>query len=235
MKALVLAAGKGTRMLPLTKDKPKGLINVSGKPFIYHVIERLKKAGFDDIAVIVGYKAEQMCEYFYKNYPQITIIEQKEQLGTAHAVLQAETWAGKDNFLLVMGDNLYSPRDMKNIAKKQLISIGAMSVDDPTKYGVLVCDKNKLIRIDEKPKVPASNLVNTGMYFLTNDIFGAIKKIKKSNRGEYELTDAMTFLAKEKTVHVYVLKGYWIDFGKPEDIPVVEAFLRKDYNGPTGI
>lgn len=227
MKALVLAAGKGTRMLPLTKDKPKVLIPVLGKPFLYYVLENLKKTGFDNIAVIVGYKGEQIKEYLSKNYPNIIAIEQKEQLGTANAIACAEKWAGDENFLTIMGDNLYSPKDIAEIAKQKGITIGAIRVNDPTRYGVLLCQNNKLIRIEEKPKVPPSNLINTGMYFFTKEIFNAIKKTERSARGEYEITDSINLLAKEGKVSVYEIKDYWVDFGKLEDIPKVEQFLKK--------
>ena len=225
MKAVVLAAGKGTRFGDLAKNIPKVLIKIGKKPFLDFVLRDLKKAGFKDIGIVVGYKKEMMKEYLKDK--KVTIIEQGEPLGTGHAISKVKDFVGNEPFLVIMGDNLYSPEDLKELSKEKNIVIAAKEVDDPSRYGVLVTKGKKLKKIVEKPKDPPTNLVNTGLYVFTKEIFDEIKKLKKSERGEYEITDALTNLAKKNLVNVYVIKDYWVDFGKPEDIPIVHSFLKK--------
>ncbi|MDD5182002.1 MAG: sugar phosphate nucleotidyltransferase [Candidatus Nanoarchaeia archaeon] len=225
MKVVVLAAGKGVRMLPLTADKPKVLIEVAGKPFLYYVLENVRKAGLKDVGIVVNYKKEKVAE-FAKHYKglNLTLIEQKDLGGTACAVLAAKEFAGKDDFIVVMGDNLYSEDDIKALASKKdkFCYIAPYVSGHPQDYGVLALNGDKLLKIDEKPKKPASNFVNTGLYKFTPEIFDSIGKIKISTRGEYELTDAMNLLAKDGKMKVYVLKEYWIDMSSKEALAQVE-------------
>jgi dTDP-glucose pyrophosphorylase len=102
-------------------------------------------------------------------------------------------------------------------------------IEDTRKYGVLITENNKLIKIIEKPPEFVGNIINVGLYKFTKDIWPALDKIKLSERGEYEITDALSLLAIEKKVDVLTLKDYWLDFGSREDIPIVEAFLTKNF------
>lgn len=228
MKAVILAAGKGTRMLPLTEKVPKVLIPVRGEPFLWYLLKNLKDAGIEEFGIVVGYKKEQIRKFVEKEkIRNVTFIEQKEQLGTGHAVFQAKEFAGNERFIVISGDNLYSVNDIKAIVQENRNIIAGLEVENPSAYGVLVVDGNKLIRIDEKPENPVSNLVNTGLYNFGPEIFEAIEKIGKSPMGEYELTDAMTLLAKEGKMLVKKLNDFWIDMGKLSDIPNVEAKIRE--------
>lgn len=227
MKAVVMAAGKGTRMLPLTKKMPKVLVKVNKKPFLYYVLKHLNEAGFDKIGLIVGYKKEQFPKFLEKYGFKAELIEQDEQKGTGHAAKLAREFAGNDNFLLLGGDNLWSAEDMKAMPMKDnFCYIAGMKVEAPQKYGVLVEKGGKLARIHEKPEKYVGDLVNTGLYKLTPDIFDALGKINLSKRGEYELTDALTMLAGKGKVKVLSLKDYWLDLGSIEDIKKVEKFLK---------
>jgi dTDP-glucose pyrophosphorylase len=225
MKVVVLAAGKGVRMLPLTAEIPKVLIKIAGKPFLYHVLENIRKAGLKDVGIVVNYKKEKIAE-FAKHYKglNLILIEQKDISGTACAVLAAKEYVGKEDFIVMMGDNLCSEEDIKALSeKKDKFSYIAPYVSGhPQDYGVLDLRGDKLLKIDEKPKKPASNLVNTGLYKFTSDIFNAIGKIDVSPCGEYYLTDAINLLAKEGKMKVYVLKEYWIDMSTKEALPQVE-------------
>ena len=225
MKAVVLAAGKGVRMLPLTEDQPKVLIEVAGKPFLYHVLESIRKAGLKEAGIVVNYKKEKIAS-FIKNYKELklTIIEQKEVCGTGSAVLSAKEYVGKEEFIVVMGDNLCSEEDIRTLSgKKDSFSYVAPYVSGhPQDYGVLTIDKDRLLKIDEKPKNPKSNLVNTGLYKFAYEIFEVLEKLEKSPRGEFELTDALNILAEKGKVKVYVLKEYWIDMSSIENLPQVE-------------
>lgn len=231
MRAVVLAAGKGIRMGRLTKDLPKVLIEIAGKPFLWYLLKALKAAGISEIGLIVGYKKEKIKKFLEsEHFNDIVLIEQMEQLGTGHAIVHARQFVKNEPFLVLMGDNLYSVADIKKLSKMSRPTIAATKVKNPSRYGVLVCDGDKLLKIMEKPKSTSSNLINAGAYLLTKDIFSAIECIGKSQRGEYELTDALMQL---ESVFVYKLEGCWIDMGSPCDIPKVEKVVRNLFNRPS--
>jgi len=227
MKALILAAGNGVRMMPLTKDRPKCLIEVAGKPFLQYVFQSLDKAGIEDIYMVVGNKMAQIKDFVEDFGKEAKFIIQKEVVGTGNAVLQAKDLI-KEDFIVLMGDNLYSPADIVAMAKSDEFSyVSGFESSHPQDYGVLITDGEFLERIDEKPEKPKSSLVNTGLYKFTPEIFKALEKIKKSSRGEYELTDAITLLAKEKKVKVIKMEEYWIDMSIKEKLPDVEQQIRE--------
>jgi len=231
MKAIILAAGKGTRMLPLTENIPKVLVPIAGKPFLWYLLKNLQKAGINEFGLIVGYKQEKIKEFIYEyGIENVSFIEQTEQLGTGHALMKAKEFAGNEKFLLVCGDNLHSTEDIKQIISQERNTIASFEVNNPSAYGVLVVEDGKLVRIDEKPENPVSNLIGTGLYLLYPEIFEEAEKINKSERGEYELTDAMTALAKKGKMFIYRLKGYRIDLGNLSDIPIVETKIKELFN-----
>ncbi|MBD3355351.1 NTP transferase domain-containing protein [Candidatus Woesearchaeota archaeon] len=229
-KAVIMAAGKGTRMLPLTKTTPKVLIKINNKPFLHYVIENLKKAGFTEFGIIAGYLKEQIYDFIDKNNINAKIIEQTEQKGTGHAVMRAKSFCKDEDFIVLGGDNLFSVKDLKAINKEDdfCYAVGKEMQKDLSKYGVFVIENDILKKIEEKPEIPPSNIINIGLYKFTSDIWEALDQIKLSPREEYELTDAITILAKKGKVKVLKLKDYWLDLGCKEDIPKVEAFLKKD-------
>jgi len=227
MKAVIMAAGKGTRMLPLTKKAPKVLVEVNKKPFLYYVLKSLQEAGFDEIGIIIGYLKENFQPFLDKNGFEATLIEQDEQKGTGHAVKLAKDFANGDNFVVLGGDNLWSVNDLKAMKQNDAeCYIAGIKVEEPQKYGVLVEKDGKLVKIHEKPEKYVGDLINTGLYKFTPEIFDALERIKLSPRGEYELTDAISILAEKGKVNVYAIKDYWLDLGSLEDIPKVEKFLK---------
>jgi dTDP-glucose pyrophosphorylase len=230
MKAVIMAAGKGTRLFPLTENIAKPLIPINDKPFLYYLINNLKKAGFDDFAIIVSYKKEQFTEFLDKYGFNATLIEQKEVNGTGGATKLAKEFVNGDNFILLGGDNLFSMYDLKslNINDNYNYIFGIKS-ETPEKYGVIKQKSEKLIKIVEKPKEYVGNLINLGLYKFTPEIFEAIDKINLSPRGEYELTDAITILAEQSKVNVLAIKDYWLDLGCLEDIPKIEKFIKENY------
>jgi len=229
MKAVILAAGKGIRLAPFTNTKSKVLLPVAGKPFLWFLIDNLKKAGIEDkqIGVVVGHKKEQL-EAFLKKYNlDVTLIEQKEQLGTAHAVKQARDFVGSDEFIVLMGDNLYAPEDITDVKNCTEMCIAGAVHERPEQFGALHVEENYLKGISEKGKQNTQNsaLVNTGLYKFTPKIFDFIDKLEKSQRGEYEITDAVSALAREGPVIVYKTKGYWLDFTYPWHVLDINEFL----------
>src|SRR3989344_350238 len=230
MKAVILAAGKGVRMLPLTRDKPKPLIEVAGKMFLIHLLERLHEAGFEDedIAIVVGYKGEKIEEFLAEQNRGITGIVQQSLVGTGDAVYHAREFVDEEDFIVVGGDNLFSANDLLHIQKEdEYCYVSGWEVDDPSRYGVLVCKGERLTEIVEKPKEFVGNLINAGLYKFTQDIFEALEQIEISERGELELTDAISLLAEGGKVKVIMLQDYWLDLGKKEDVKKIEEFLRK--------
>lgn len=226
MKAVVLAAGRGTRMGVLTESLPKPLISVKGKPFLFYVLKNLEAAGIDDVAVIVGYKKQQVIDFLLDHDFRVTVITQPVQLGTGHAVRMASPFVRDENFLVLGGDNLWSVRDVKAMMQEDdECYVGVKEVKNPEKYGVCLINDDVLSAIVEKPKEFVGNLVNTGLLKLTPDIFAALQEIPKSVSGEYYLTDAITLLAQRGKVRIVRLQDDWLDLGCPEDIPTVEEKL----------
>src|SRR3989344_2122997 len=167
MKAVILAAGKGVRMLPLTLDKPKTLIEINEKPFLMHLLERLYNAGFEDkdIAIVVGYKGEKIEEFLDEHNLAITVIAQQALLGTGDAVYHARAFVDEEDFIVLGGDNLFSADDLLRIQKEdESCYVAGWKVEDPSRYGVLVCKGDVLQEIIEKPKEFVGDLINAGLY-----------------------------------------------------------------------
>ena len=228
MKAILLAAGKGTRMMPLTKNLPKVLVEVNGKPFLWYVFDLLQKVGISNIGLVVGYRREKIVEFLEKYDFNATIIEQQEQKGTGDAIKSARKFIGSDNFLVYHADGLYSENDVARFVNEDdFCYIAGAKVDDWKNYGILVEENGVLKQINEKPSTFVGNIASTGLYKLTANFFDLLDDLGLSSRGEVEATDAINELAKEGKVKVIELNDHWLDLGKPEDIAVIEEFLQK--------
>lgn len=244
-KVLIAAAGQGTRMLELSKDKPKHLIEVNKKPFLTYVLDNLFLAGYTDVIMVVGYKNELM-EIFKNDYVasqpgklridlinQFEILGPKEKMyGTACPLMCVKDIIKGQQFLFVSGDNLYSVEDLKSMNVEDNYNyIAGLKHENPEKYGVLVKgEEDFLEKIIEKPKEFVGNIINAGLYKFTPEVFGKISEIKKSPRGEYEITDVLSLLAKEKKVKIKIIKDFWKDFGNPGDVIKLSKFLEDGNN-----
>jgi len=237
-KVVIAAAGQGTRMLHLTRHKSKHLINVLKRPFLTYLLDNILKAGYEEIILVVGYKKEKM-EEFLKNHKynakvinQFEILGGKEkEYGTACPLKCVKDIVGNENFLMVYGDNLYSSRDLEEFnIDDDYNYIGGFYHQKPEKYGVLHLENGFLKEIIEKPKEYVGNLINTGLYKFTPQVFEKISQIKISPRGEYELTDVINLLAEEEKVKVKEIQDYWLDFGNPADIIRFSQFLKTSKN-----
>lgn len=213
------------RMRPLTLEKPKPLIEISGKSILEHNLDKLVGL-VEEVIIVVGYKKEMIIEKFRDNYKGMKLIYvvQEEQLGTGHALLQAE---GKitSKFLMLNGDDLYSKKDMKNLIKHDNAILLKRKEGDVSEFGVVVVKDGKVVDIIEKPKEFVSNLINTQMFCFTNEVFSILKNLKKSERGEYEVTDAVKELADQGKMYYEEVSGYWIPVGQPKDIEEATKFL----------
>ncbi len=236
MKVVISAAGQGTRMLKLTKNKSKHLIKVQKKPFLGYLLDNLLKAGYRELILVVGYKEKMMREFLRKYKYEAKVVNQFEILGekeygTLCPIKCIKDIIGKENFLAVPGDNLFSVKDLRafNI-EDDYNYVAGFYHEHPEKYGVLISDNGFLKEIIEKPKEHVGNLINTGLYKFTPEIFEKIPEVSLSPRGEYELTDATTLLAKEERVKIKKIQDYWIDFGNPADIIKLSQFLKSSKN-----
>lgn len=236
LNGLILAGGKGTRLRPLTHTIPKQLAPIANRPILHYVVDQLKNVGVSNVVVIVSPETDNLIKTALSSNPwniNFTFIVQPEPLGLAHALLMAETHLMNSPFVMYLGDNLleeplssYLDEFNKNQCDALLLTT---QVKDPTKFGVLIFDgENNLIDLIEKPKSPPSNWVLIGVYFFTPKIFDFAKKIKPSNRGEYEITDTIKELLKNNgKIKVSKLKGWWLDTGKKDDLLVANLKVLK--------
>lgn len=237
MKAVLMCAGKSTRTYPLTLTRPKPLLKVANKTLLEHNLEQLSGI-VDEAIIIIGFMGEQIKEKlgtsFCTNSDKIGEIklsyaEQKEQLGTAHALLQAEPLL-EGRFSVLMGDDLYNRADIERCIKHGLCILGK-EVEDPRRFGVISMGNGRMTGLVEKPANPPTNLANTGMYVLDDKIFPIIRGLKRSERGEYEITDAVAELARKELVSVEIVKGYWLPIGYPWSLLEANEVLLKSKKG----
>ncbi len=225
-KAVVLAAGRGTRMRELTDDLPKPMIEVRGKPVLQHIVEGLRNAGVHRFIIIVGYHAEAVRNFFGNGRRHNVAIEyatQTVQDGTGRVVNLARTFIGGSPFILSYGDILISPVNYKGVVDLPDECEGIITVtrgEDVSKGGaVFVNEQMELVDLREKPKPgePTSPWYNAGLYAFRPSIFEFIAKLEPSPRGEYELTDAIRDLAHSgKKIKALELTGEWADVRDPE-------------------
>ncbi len=228
MQAVILVAGEGTRMRPLTLEKPKPLIEVAGKPILEHIMDALPSE-VDEIILVVGYKAEMIMERYGDSYKGIPIryVHQWMPAGTAHALSIARPFLN-GRFLFMYGDDIHGKEALAEIVKHPL-GILAARHDDPSKFGVIERrEDGTLLQIVEKPKNPTSNLINPGGIVLDDRIFNY--PAPRHETGEYYLTDPIGAFAKDYSMMV-VEQPLWIPVGYPEDIAKAEAILEEIEEG----
>jgi bifunctional UDP-N-acetylglucosamine pyrophosphorylase/glucosamine-1-phosphate N-acetyltransferase len=217
MQAVILAAGEGIRLRPLTENRPKVLLPIVNKPLIDYQLELLKKLKIDDIAIVVGYKKEKIIEHL-KN-KGVKFFVQEKQLGTAHALAQVKNFV-KDKFLLIYGD-LFFTDSLKKLISYNKPTLSVVKVKDVSRFGKVEIKNGKVVSIKEKV-AEGEGMINAGIYILFPEIFDAIEKTELSERKEYELTDS---LMKLKEVYAYPLEGYWSDIGYPWEYLDVNFFM----------
>ncbi len=233
MKAVILAAGEGTRLRPLTSTRPKPMLPIAGKPILEWNLEALDCVGVKEIFIIVGYQRKSIEQYFGHVYRGMKIhyILQKEQKGTGDALLKVKGKI-KDEFLVLNGDLFITKSFLrtlleKNKKKKSDATMSLVKVSDPSSYGIVEVKRNKVLSLKEKPRKPKSKLANAGVYIFNNKIFDELDKIGKSRRMEYELTDAIKNFIKKGIVFGYTCEGQWIDIGLPWNLLDANEIVMK--------
>jgi len=214
MKCVILAAGEGNRMHPLTYTRPKVMLPIAGKPILEWNLLNARAAGLKEFIFVVSYKSEMVREYFGDGKPwnvKINYVNQGKAMGTAHAIGTVEPFV--NDCIVLCGDTIFGTNDIKQIAKKG-IKIGLVKIDNATEYGIVELKKNHVVKIYEKMEHPLSNIINAGIYHFNKHIFGAIQKTEKSPRGEFEITDSINMLVSKEPMEGVFLKE-WRDVVYP--------------------
>ena len=228
MKTVILAAGEGSRMRPLTYTRPKVMLPVANKPILEHLLIEAKKAGIKEFIFIVGYHDEQVRHYFGGGARwgvSINYCTQRRQLGTADALKMVKGLVD-GNFLVINGDIIVTHDDIRKVANRNNITLSVIGVEDTKDLGVVELSQGRVIRIYEKAGKPPSLMANAGLYLFTPDIFDALSRTSKSPRGEYEVTDSLQLMI-DKGHHIsYQEISYWLDISYPWDLlPANESLL----------
>jgi glucose-1-phosphate thymidylyltransferase len=234
MKGVILAGGTGSRLYPLTKVTNKHLLPVARKPMIFHPIEKLKQAGIDEILIVTGVDHmgdvvnllgsgnEFGCRFTYK--------VQDQAGGIAQALGLAEHFAGGEKIVAILGDNIFEENLTSHVSRFARQKSGAMlllkEVKDPSRFGVAEVKGKKIIGIEEKPKKPKGRLIVTGIYMYDAGVYGIIRRLKPSSRGELEITDVNNQYVKRGELAFEVLDGWWTDAGTFETLELATFLVE---------
>jgi glucose-1-phosphate thymidylyltransferase len=223
VRALIPAAGVGTRLRPHTHTVPKALLPVAGKPIMGHIVDDLIQAGIDEICFITGYMGDRIREWAQGRYRiPMQWIDQRERLGLGHAVLTAAEAIRGEPVLIVLGDTLFEA-DLPSVLERPDNSLGVMPVEDPSRFGVVIVEGGKVVRLVEKPAEPISHLAIAGLYLIrdTDLLLSCLQRMveeERRTRGEYQLTDALAMMMEQGAVfRTFTLEG-WYDCGLPETV-----------------
>ena len=227
MKAVVLAAGEGIRMRPLTRNRPKVMLPIANMPIMEHLLVETREAGVNDFILIVGYCDAQVRNYFgggEKWGVSIDYIEQRKQLGTADAIRMVENLVdGK--FLVINGDVIIGRDDIKRLSSENSNTMSVFKVTDAQGLGIVQTEGDKITGIYEKTQHPPTMMANAGLYLFTPEIFSAISRTEKSPRGEYEITDSLQLLMDSSAGLYYRELESWLDVSYPWDLLAVNEMM----------
>ncbi|MFW5987208.1 MAG: bifunctional sugar-1-phosphate nucleotidylyltransferase/acetyltransferase [Methanohalophilus sp.] len=238
MKAVILAAGQGTRMRPLTDRRPKVMLPIGNKPILEHIIDEAVDAGIREFVIVTGYMENSIQEYFGDGLHKDVSIEyvfQQEQNGTGHAIGYAEDYVD-NRFIVLNGDMLISSVQIKNLTGRVEDAILTVKeVADPCNFGVICTAGEKVTQIVEKPEIPPTNLANAGIYLFPQSIFDYIRRTPQSPRGEIEITDSIQMLIDSgASVGYEVFRDSWIDIGRPWDLLAANKHVLAGFTGNIG-
>ena len=219
MECVVLAAGEGKRMRPLTTKRPKVMLPLANRPMMEHLILAARETGIKDFVVVVGYGEREIRKHFGDGSGygiSITYAPQRHQNGTADAVRTVRDFV-TGPFLLLNGDMILASREIREFCQRKTPCMGISTTNHPGDYGVVLVENDRVVSLEEKSKQPKSNLINAGAYLFSTDIFDHVEKMRPSARGELELTDALADLIAQGKLGAHRLAS-WIDVGYPWDM-----------------
>ena len=236
-KGIILAAGSGSRLLPVTKYINKHLLPVNDKPMIFYPLSILMLAGVKDILIIVNPDDIKNYEILLGNGSSLGIkIKYEIQLkpnGIAEALNISKSFIKKENFFLILGDNFFYGQYLQKFLydaqlNKRKATLFVYPVQDTKEYGIITLNKNKIVKIIEKPKKTNSNLAVTGLYYFPNEVIKIYDKLKPSKRGELEITDVHNLLIKKNKVELKIFgRGFaWLDMGTFENLLETGSFIQ---------
>ncbi len=224
IRAIIPAAGVGTRLRPHTHTMPKALIHVAGKPILAHILDDLVGLGVKDVVLVVGHMGDHIREYVDEHYPRLNraYVEQPERLGLGHAVRLTRQHVIGHPTLIVLGDTIFRA-DFSEIVEGGDSRIGVKEVDDPRRFGVVEVEDGVATRLVEKPEHPTSNLAIVGVYYITDSplLFNALDELVAKGmrtKGEYQLTDALQLMIERgHRIRPFPVEA-WYDCGKTETL-----------------
>lgn len=233
MKAIILCAGLGTRLYPVTLSMSKHLIPVANKPILFYALEMMRDAGIKDVGLIIGEKNKDIESAVGDGSRwglNVIYILQQNPKGLAHAASVAQDFVGEETFVMYLGDNLLKEGLTGFVDTFNENSPNALillhHVDNPSQFGIAELNEGKITRVVEKPKNPPTDLAIVGAYLFDKNIFTAIDNIKPSWRNELEITDAIQYLIENGyVVQPHIVKDWWKDTGRPEEILAANRFL----------
>ena len=228
MECVVLAAGEGKRMRPLTATRPKVMLPLANRPMMEHLVLAAKEAGIKDFVFVVGYGEREIRRHFGDGSSlgiHIEYAPQRHQHGTADAVRASRELISGD-FLVMNGDMVIKSTDIAALIRKSSSCLSVSTTDHPQDFGVVLEEAGFITSLEEKSRQPKSNLINAGAYRFTSGIFDLIDKVRPSPRGELELTDALAVLIAERSLQAHHL-SYWMDVGYPWDMLDANATLME--------
>jgi len=224
-KAVILAAGRGTRMGEITLATPKPLIELNGRPMLHHILDRLAASGIAEVLIVTGYLGEQLEAAASSHGIPVTFRRQQQVNGTATAALLARDWVGDEPFLLTFGDILAETSHYTGMYDAFTGTDGVLAaryVDDPYQGAAIYVDAgNRVLRIIEKPPQGTSSTHwnSAGIYVFSPVIFDELARVTISSRGEYEVTTSITQMIEAgRRLRMFLLVGEWLDVGRPEDL-----------------
>lgn len=226
MECVVLAAGEGKRMRPLTARRPKVMLPLANRPMMEHLVLAARDAGISDFIFVVGYGEREIRRHFGDGSSwgiHIEYAPQRHQQGTADAVRAARDMV-TGPFLVLNGDMILKSADIAALSSRPVPCMSVSTTDHPKDYGVVLVENDQIVSLEEKSPNPQSSLINAGAYLFSPDIFELIDEVQPSSRGELELTDALAVLIAQKELHAYRLT-YWMDVGHPWDMLDANAIL----------
>ena len=242
MKAIIPVAGIGTRLQPLTDIVPKVLVNVAGRPMLFHLIDEIVKNGrIDTVILIIGYLGDKIIEFVNKEYKdsgvKFEFVEQKEMLGLGHAVYHANAHVAGEPVIIILGDTIFE-FDLNRFVSGEYSAIGVKDVEDTQRFGIVEAADGFITRLIEKPApgVTESKSAIAGLYFIKDGskLFNAIEHLISNNirtKNEFQLTDALMKLVDDGEKMVPFEIENWFDCGKPETLINTNTYiLTRDWN-----